>query len=172
MTTYLSLLSIELQDNLGVPASHDLFVNVPDTATVANLVTYGQAYCAVLDPVTSAEGVVAHFTVNFPSTGLKTAPLATSEVERTGLFNFSQAGSRYKFGVDVPSIADAVIATGKIDLTNTGVIAWKNFILAAGAGGIQAASKFSNLLSGLLDALISFRKHRKAENRRSFEVAN
>lgn len=171
MANYLSLLSVQLEDALGVVASHDIFIEVPEATTITQLVAAGQSYCAVLAGVTDANGLAAKVSVTFPPTGMNTAAAEGSEVERTGLFNFSQASSKYKFGIDVPSLNDGIVVNGKIDLTAAGVTDWVTWLLSVHTG-IQASSKFGNLLAGLLDALISFRKHRKAESRRSFEIGS
>jgi hypothetical protein len=170
MANYLAILSVELQDSLGVSTAHDLFLLVPDTAAVSALISWAGNYFIKLDPITDAAGVQAHITLKFTSAGLKTTPVASSEVEKTGLFNFAQASSLYKQGVDVPAIADATITSGRIDLANTDIVAWRDYVLTA-HDGISAVGKFTNDLTSLQDALISFRKHRRAENRRSFEVA-
>lgn len=170
MANYLAIISIEVLDILGVSTAHDIFVEVPDTATVAQVATYFQDYAAVLDGITDGQPTDGHVTVKIKPTGVKTAPVASSEVEKTGLFNYAQAGSTYKAGIDVPAIADTVIVDGRIDLSNAGVQAWRDFVIAT-LTGIHAVSKFQNDLTALLDALITFRKHRRAENRRSFEIA-
>jgi hypothetical protein len=170
MANYLSIMAIEVQDVLGVTVSHDVFVEVADTTTVAQIVTATQAYCALLDPLTDGAGVGAHVTLSFPSTGMKTGPTALgSPVEQTLLTNFSQAGSRYKFAIDVPTLAKGKIVNGKVDPLDTDVAAWKAWLLAAHTG-IQASSKFGNLLQALLDLTITFRKHRRSENKKSTVV--
>ena len=170
MANYLSILSTEVLDILGVSTSHAIFIDVPDATTVAQLVAYAQAYEAVLDPITDGQPTAGHITVRFTPSGVKSSPNASSEVEKTGLFNYAQAASQYSQGIDVPAIADATIVSGRIDLTNTDIVAWRDFVLAT-LTGVHAVSKFDNDLTALRDALITFRKHRRAENRRSFEVA-
>jgi hypothetical protein len=166
-----ALLSVELLDALGVTVSMDTFYEVPDTTTLADLNTYLAAYLPKLDAITDSKIVGATFKPRgtLPG-GLKASPDEDAENERTGLFNFSQANVPYKNGIDIPAISDAVITNGKIDLTATAVTDWVSIITTTTQGLINV-SKFLNALNALLDALISFRKHRKAESRRSFEVS-
>jgi len=171
MATYEGLLSASLHDAIGVPSTTNLYLKIPDTVTVANLATFVQDYSAVLDPITGAQIDRMDIKINLPFSGAKSAPVAGSEVEKTGLFNFEQAGSFYKFGIDIPAIAASVLTSGGlIDLTNTDIQAWITF-LGTVTAGITVVSKFLNALVALLDALISFRKHRKQESRRTIELA-
>ncbi len=165
-----TLLSVELLDALGVTVSMDTFYEVPDTTTLADLNTYLAAYLPKLDAITDSKITAATFKPRgtLPG-GLKASPDEDAENERTGLFNFSQSAVPYKNGIDVPGISDALIVNGKIDLTATAVTDWVSIITTTTQGLINV-SKFLNALQTLLDALISFRKHRRAESRRSFEV--
>jgi hypothetical protein len=169
MATYIALLSAEVHDATGVPASALQYIDVPDTVTVAQLQGLVQAYSAVLDPLTDAQIDHIFVKLDLPFAGAKSSPVAGSVVERTGLFNFVQANSFYKYGIDVPAITSAVLmADGRIDLTNPIVTNWVSFIEAAHTA-ITFVSKFANAILRLLDVLISFRKHRKQESRRTLE---
>ena len=170
MANVVTLLSVEILDHLGVTVSHDIFIENADTLTLANLNTFAATYLNVLDPIIDGQITAATFKVKATlPTGIKTAPAATAEAERNGVFNFSQANVPYKNGIAVPTIADSVIVNGKIDLTNTSIQSWITVITVV-SSGITVISKFLNALQNLVDAFISFRKHRRAELRRSFEV--
>lgn len=167
MADYQILVSVAMDDYLGVRTSHDIFVKAADTVTLATLATQIGTYQQLLDPITGS--VIREVTarVFLPlDAGNKTSAVAGDENEKTGLFNFSQTGSTYRYGVDVPGLAETLITNGRIDLSNAGLQAWIAWFTAAHSG-IQAVSKFTLILVDLLDALITFRKHRKAENRRS-----
>ena len=170
MATVVVQSSTQITDALGVTTTSDLFLQMADTVTLAGLNTWAADYLPLLDAITDGQisGQVFHVHGTLPA-GIKVSPASTAEVERTGLFNFSQSSSRYKFGIDVPAIADSKITGGKINLSDSDISAWKTFIGAVTAG-VTVVSKFALALGALLDALISFRKHRKAESRRSFEV--
>jgi hypothetical protein len=170
MATVQALVSTQVTDALGVTATVDQFVTFPDTLTAADLQTWSNAYILKLDPITDGQITLQKISLvmALPGSGIKTSPNATAEVERTGLLNMSQTGSRYKFGVDIPAIAEAVISNGKINLTNSDVQAFIG-IMTTVTNSVTVVSKFLNALRGLVDALLTFRKHRKALNRRSFE---
>lgn len=161
-----ALLSVRLIDGLGVPVAHDIFLDLDTTATLSTNMGVVDDYLAVLAPLILGKGVEAVLSILMPPTGLPST--AGGEAEKTGLFNFEQDGSPYKYGIDVPTLNDTLIVNGKIDLTNTDYLAWKAFLLAAHSG-VVPVSKYDLSLLSVIDALITFRKHRKAENRRSLE---
>ena len=165
-----SVLSYEIKDDLGVTASMPHFVNIPTATTLAQIQTFANDYTPLLQAVT--DGEITGITVKIPLviTGGASAPVAGSEVERTGLINFEQNGSNYKQAIDILALSEGLIISGKIDLSNAAYIAWRNFVLATTLG-ITFTSKFGNNLLAVLDTLITFRKRRKSENHRSFEVA-
>jgi hypothetical protein len=170
MATVTALATAEILDALGVTVSFPIYVEFADTTTLATLNTWAAAYLDALDPI--IDGQITSFTLKPALTlpgGLKSAPVATAEAERNGVFNFSQATVKYRDGLAVPTIADAVIANGKIDLTLTAITTFISFITTV-TNGVTITSKFLYALQGLVDAFISFRKHRKAELRRSLEV--
>lgn len=163
-------LTYEIQDNLGVPATHVLYLTGATSLTLANLQTFANDYTPLIDAIIDGEIIGIHMKVPLTISGAKGAPVSPGNaVEETGLFNFEQSGSNYKNGVDVPSFAASKIVNGKIDLSDTDVASWKAFILATTVG-LTVVSKFANALVALLDSVITFRKKRKLENKRSYEV--
>lgn len=165
------LLSIAQEDYLGVPVSHDIFLKVADTTTLATLASTIQEYQVLYDGITGAKLTASTAKVDVPiAGGCKASPVSGDENEMTGLFNMHQGTSKYKYGIDVPGIKTALITNGKIDLTNANIVSWLTWLTSAHTT-ITVVSKFLLALGGLIDALISFRKHRKAENRRSVETA-
>lgn len=170
MADVILLNSIQVQDYLGVPSSHDIFLKMPDTTTLAQVITKMQAYQTLFDAVTGGQQMANTVRVFVPFTGgLKASPVAGDETEKTGLFNFSQFGTRYKNGINVPAIRETLITSGKIDLSAGAITAWVTWLLDT-ATGYTVVTKLGAAILALLDALISFRKHRKAESRRSFET--
>jgi len=148
-----------------------LNVSVDDTKTIAQALTEATNYASKADGISDSQITKVTFKCNAPlPSGSKATPASTAENERTGLANFAQVGSTYKFGIDLPSIKDAAIVNGKIDLTNVDWQAWINALILAGTA-LSVETTGLHLLSSFLDALLTFRKHRRAESRRSFEVA-
>src|SRR5262249_35143946 len=112
--------SIKLLDALGVTVSMPVYMNIDDTKTVAALLGEVSTMAQAVDDVTDSKitEVVVSIVGGMPGAG-KSTPASTAENERTGLINFSQTGSPYKWGLDIPAIAESKIVGGKIDLTDT-----------------------------------------------------
>jgi len=126
----------------------------------------------LIDAVTDGQITGGHVSFQFtPDAGWKDAPLDTSFTERTGVFNFLNGVTKYKWAGLIPSIADAVISLGKIDLADTNVAALINELLTAWTNG---HGDWANIglytLSALADAFLAVRKARKQLDRSSYEV--
>ena len=170
MATKNGIASYRMLDKLGVVVSMPVYVKIDDTKTIAQMLGDANLIGQQIDPISDSQILDYSIAVTGNAvSGAKSSPAATAENERTGLFNFSQATSPYRFGVDVPAIADTKISGGKINLADSDILA---FIAALTAAGTALTPESTSLytLSALLDALISFRKHRKAESRRSYVV--
>ena len=172
MATQFGHVSIQYLDALGVTVSSPVYVDIDDTKTVAAALADASTIAQAVDNITDAQITEVKLVIvgGMPGAG-KSAPVAGSEVERTGLFNFSQTGSPYKYGVDIPAMAEAKIVNGKIDLTNSDITNFVTVLTTAGAV-LTAVSTAIKTLVRLKDALLTFRKHRKAESKRSFEVGS
>jgi len=164
-------LSIDLTDKLGVTTSMPVYIEVDGTKTINAIVADATSLVTAVD--SASDSLVGNVTLKLllpvTRTGWKTVPNATAENERTGLFNFTQAVGPYKFGVDLPSIKDSLIANGKIDLTASAITTLINN-LTVPFTTFEVVSTAIQAITALTDALITFRKHRKAESRRSIEV--
>lgn len=163
--------SFRIQDKLGVITSMPIYLAIDDSKTIATAINEANILGQKVDAVTDGQIIDFSFTVDgVHVSGAKSAPVSTAEVERTGLFNFSQSTGPYRFGIDIPALAVSLITNGKIDLTASPVTAFVAAMIAAGTA-VTPESTSLYTLAALLDALISFRKHRKAESRRSLETA-
>lgn len=167
-TVYLEV-AASMVDEINVPASYLEFGKVDDTTTISQLVTALQTYLGHLHDVSGAKIESAHCRLILDvSTHQADSPTAGSRVEQTGLFNFEQDGSPYKFGLDLPAIDDALLVGGRIDLTNTVVSDWID-MHTTGISPLFFTSKYRLDLAGLADAILTFRKHRRALDKVSFE---
>lgn len=166
-----TIFSFTIEDAKGVKATHNIFTSYDGaTTTVNGLITALNTYGGVLDAITDGQIIDTRLIIPLaPDGAWKTAPVAGSNVEQTGLFNFSQAGSKYKQGEDVPAISASVLVGGRINLTNADIISWLS-ALTGGLGTVGVVSKFANDLVALVDALVTFRKHRRQLDRVSYEV--
>lgn len=167
-----AIVSLTIQDEVGTKANLPVYVEVPDTVTVATLRGFSQTIAIDADAISGGKVIEIRNTLSIPQpvSGIKANPVAGSRVEQTGLFNFSQLGSKYRWPIDVPAIADTKLIKGRIDLTDADIIA---FIAAMSttASLIVPSSKWALALEGLLDAALTFRKHRKQLIKETFEEA-
>lgn len=163
-------LSFKMVDALGVSTSMFVPMRVDDTKTVAQMLTDVDLIGQQIDPITDSQ--ITHQTASVvlggPTAG-KSSPASTAENERTGLFNLSQSTGPYKFGIDVPGIADSKLSGGKINLSDADILAFITALTVAGTALTPESTSLYTLVA-LLDALITFRKHRKAESRRSLAI--
>jgi len=167
MATTYGRISYTTRDILGVAASHVEYISIDDTKTIANAVTFLDSYLDVIDPIQGGHIESAEICI-IPDIGSRTAALSSSRVEQTGLFNFSQTGSPYKYASDIPALSNTVISSGTINLADSAVAAFIAFMEAAHTG-FQIVSKYRFVLDILLDAAITFRKKRRALARVSTE---
>lgn len=170
MATRHGHLSYKLLDKLGVEVSTPIYVKIDDSQTIATAISEANLLGQAIDPITDSQILETRLTfVGTPVSGAKSAPASTAENERTGLFNFSQSAGPYRFGVDIPGFADSKISSGKINLADADVASFLAAMVAAGTALTPESTSLYTLVA-LLDALLSFRKHRKAESRRSIET--
>ena len=169
MATINATVSVEVVDAYGI--SGEVFVNVtiPDTATLAQVASDVAALVALITPLTSGVQPKAITRLVLPGDGLDPAT-ALGDIEKGGLFNFSNATDSYKYGELVPDINPGVLnSSGLIDLTNTDVTNFVTWMTTAHTA-LTPVTKGNRALTALADALITFRKHRKPLSRKTKEL--
>jgi hypothetical protein len=164
------LFSYTIQDRFGTKTTTQVpgYVEA-STMTVAGLKTEWTTVGTDIDAISDAMLIGGRVNVVFPADGAwKDTPGADSFDERTGVFNFFNDATKYKFGIKIPSISNAVLANGKIDLSNADVAA-----LIAALVTVFTHGEFVNpglhTLVALADAFLAARKYRKQLDRSSFE---
>jgi len=162
------LISATIVDAYGIAAQVAVNVEVDDTKTVAQLATDMLAYATSIAPL--SQGVITK--VDFKiveETGVDPST-ATGDVEKGALFNFANATDSYAYGVWIPDVNPTILnANGLVDLTNVDVTNFITFLTTAGTV-ITYVTKGIRALTALIDALISFRKHRKPLERKTKEL--
>ena len=169
MVQYLSLISITQKDYLGTKASLDTFVNIDDTGTVAQIATAVAAYTALVGAVVGPQGLDVQVKIHLPPSGLPVTPVAGAENEKSALFTFTQAASRYLSAYDVPGILESKISGGKIILSDSDIAALLSWQTSAHTP-LHPVSKYGNILQLFNTAALTFRKHRRSLNRTSLET--
>ncbi len=168
--TELANYSATVLDELGVTATSLAHVDVDPATTLAAVATAAGAWAADLDPIIGGQITGLRVTLNVPVPGgLKTTPDAGSRVEQTGLFNFGVAANGRRYGVSVPSLSDGKIAGGKINILDTDVQAFIDLLKTA-VTAIGFVNSAGQEFTRAIDAVLSFRKHRRQLTRSSFEV--
>jgi hypothetical protein len=173
MATQTGQYSFTIIDELGVKASMPVPISIDDSKTVAQLIAASISYGDVVDAATG--GVLDELRIVIftdPTThGWKTEAVEGSRVEQTGLFNFKPSGVSHRYGIDLPAILDTLVSTGKILLGTGAAQDFIDLILAGvSADGVASTNPARQALTAFTDALITFRKHRRALDRRSFET--
>jgi hypothetical protein len=159
VTTYGVQFQGVLVDGLLTPASVISYLGLPGTATLDQAVSAAGVWAAAIDGCVAGAftQVAVYVTPPLPG-GLKGATgttWAASRVEQTGTFDFSATGTSRVYGQSLPSLSNAVVSAGKIDLSNPDVIAFVDLML--NPTGLFTNPQLQSL-GVLLEAFISFRK--------------
>ena len=161
-------IGVRLKDIWGLTASTDLYCQVDDTQTVAQMVTDADAALLALDPITDAQITGAEIRLTVPVagvTGLKTAATGNQKVMTVGLFGFTITGSKKHYAVPVPAISSATtVLVGDRIVTGTGTPAntFGKHLLAAGTAIKSFSNNTNQALTGSAYALIGDRSRRKS----------
>lgn len=161
------LVTFHWRDSLGIEGTTPINVSIDDTKTIAQLETDVSTMVTNVESLSQALLFKSTVLIQLPG-GAGIAPLG--DIEKCAVFNFKNATDPYAQGIVIPDVAPAILNTsGLIDLTNADVT---NFISAMTTAGtvITVVTKGVRALTGLIDALISFRKHRKPLSRKTKEV--
>lgn len=168
MATQQGLVSVRFLDAYGIPGQTTYNITMDDTKTIAQLLTDVNDLATATEALSQANEYRTQVTiVADPGT---TPVRGAGDIEKGGLFNFSNASDEYKTGILIPDVNPAILnGAGLIDLTNTSVTDWITFLTTAHTV-ITVVTKGVRALSGLVDALITFRKHRKPLARKTKET--
>jgi hypothetical protein len=169
--TQYGLFSYSIVDELGTKANITVPVMLdPAVSTPTNMSTEWTTLGGLLDSAIGGQIVGGSMAIVKPADGgWKASPAAGSRVEQTGLLNFLNATTKYKFGVDLPSLKDAAISAGKVNLGYTAISDLITALTTSFNYGVFANTG-QYPLTALIDALLTFRKRRKQLSRSSFEV--
>jgi len=164
-------LSFSLTDGLGTKASTVVYALCDPTKTIANLVTDAQGMATLIAGIVDGKiDEVQARVVLVPSVDQTGKPDPASRVEQTGVFNFPNVTNTRLFGEAIPSLADAVISGGTIDL-GAPVSDFTTAMHSASTNAVfEPTSNQFLVLGALHDAFLSFRKRRKSLTRSSYEL--
>jgi len=169
MATYVGTMSADIVDKYGIPGQIPLTVNIPDTATLAQIASDVASFVADSQPLSQGTVMGATLKLNFPRAGADPTA-ALGDIEKGALFNFNNATTTFATGILVPDVAPAILnASGLVNLANSDVVTWITWLTTAHTA-ITVVTKGVRALTTLRDALIAFRKHRKPLSRKTKEL--
>jgi hypothetical protein len=152
-------MSFSFEDLIGVPASLILFGTAVDTVTAAqlktDLISMENALHAISD-----DGIVSSEIAILFDPGTDKIPGSDSVSEQGLNLNFNQTVVSYAYGVWIPSVKDALIVDGKVDLTASEITDFTT-IMADGLAHVSMLSNYQNDVETLRNAAESFRKLRR-----------
>jgi len=156
-----TILSYTFQDTNGVKASAPYYINYDGATTNADdLITEWGVLGNLLDNCSGGQIIGGRISIPLaPITGMKTAPVAGTDVSDVAVLNFRNDTTRYLFGELIPNLAAALITGGRINLSNTDLAALITHITSGFTGGNYANTAGQGLVS-LNDAFQGDRKHR------------
>ncbi len=169
MANYNGNYSFSAIDDAKVRASVTLPMRFAEAVTLTQLVAGWAAAKAVLQPIMGAS--IDKGSINYSQVvASPPAPVTDSRVEQNGLFNFIISGTTHRQGIAVASLLDTLITAGVIDLGSP-VSDFTDLVSAAITGGGVYSTPDGVALGALVDAFVSFRKHRRQLRAHSFETA-
>jgi hypothetical protein len=161
--------SFSAVDDAKVRAAVTLPMRFAEAATLTQIVAGWTGALAVLQPIMGAS--IDKGTISFSQVvASPPSPVADSRVEQNGVFNFAISGTSHRQGIAVASLLDTLIDAGVIDLAAP-VATFTDLISAAITGGGVYATPDGVALGALVDAFLSFRKHRRQLRAHSLELA-
>lgn len=160
-----SLISAQVVDGDGeVTSTEQPFFFDTATATFAQVVTWIQGWGAALDLITDGKITKLRVSITIPlPSGIKTAAVANSDNEKTGLFTMNANGTTNAYGDDVPAFPAAKFTGNQINLADAQVAAYVTYITTPTATTlITPTDRYGNQLLSVKRGRKTFRKHRRA----------
>ena len=171
MATKQILLSYHAVDELNVEAAINIYANVADTATIAQVDTDFTTLGTALDLITGAQITKGKWSLMMGAQGVKTGAASGSRTEQTGVFDFNNASTTKKQGIAIPAFLNSLLTGGRINEVATAVSGF-SALLSTGTTlvTIVPANAAYQVLTTRADSFLSFRKRRKQLWRSSVEL--
>lgn len=172
-TTLTARFVAKIVDEQQIEALTTSYVLVDPSSTQSDIETLWQDWLSALDVCTDGQIIDSWYTVSpaLPG-GIKTAAVAGSRVEQTGLLNFVATGSTQRAATAIPALSNGstVISGGKIVLTAGDPVPVFISLLLTGAALLEYTNDVGQALVSLRDTLISFRLYNRQLAAASYEV--
>lgn len=168
MATRPGIFTVGVVDKLGIVGTAPVMVEIDDSKTLSQVITDLSLYAGKVAALSQGVTTYSKVTVKL-ETGNDTST-ALGDIEKTAVFNFANASDAYAQAAIIPDVNPSILnVDGKIDLTNADVTAFVTFMTSVHTA-ITVVTKGVRALTALIDALISFRKHRKPLTRKTKEL--
>ncbi len=163
MTTQFLTHSITVLDADGNRKSVPIYFSYDSAATLSAILAYCAVTLADLDLILDGQIVKQTVTLEIalPSSGIKTAPVAGSNVQESGLITYlTDAPIKRSFGQDLPAFKQGKFTGKVINLADTDVAAWTARMTATGTTLLATNQDFLAHLVSAPKGLKTFRKQR------------
>jgi hypothetical protein len=156
--------SVTILDADGNRRAIPIYSTYDSGASLSSILAYVAVTLTTLDLIIDGQIVKHSITLEgeMPTSGIKTAPVAGSNVQESGLITFlTDAPVKRSFGQDIPAFAQSKFTGKLITLGDTDVAAWIARMVATGATLLPSNQDFLAHLVSAPKGVKSFRKHRK-----------
>ncbi len=163
MTTQYLTHAVTILDSDGNRKSIPIYESYDSAATLSAILAYCATTLGYLDAIIDGQIVKQSITLEIalPTSGIKTAPVAGSNVQESGLLTYlTDAPIKRSFGQDIPAFAQAAFSGKVIDLTNTNVATWTARMIATGTTLLATNQDFLAHLVSVVKGVKTFRKQR------------
>lgn len=166
MATQFAVASFRILDAVGVSKSWETYVSYDDaTATLSSLAAAMSVLCSAVDDVSDGQvtAMGLRLMMTLPESGIKTAPVAGSDIEETGLFTFlTSAPGGKAYGSDVPAIAQSILTGRSITVASGVGKTFCDLLVNNSATFRHRDNKLGATLDSIKSAQKTFRKSRRA----------
>lgn len=138
-------------------------INIPlGTLTITQLAGFLQGAATDLDAITEGKlvSINVNLDVDLPS-GLKSAPVANSDVQESGLLTYTAANTKYVWSQIIPAFVQGKFSGKNINLADTAVTTFTNRMIngaTVASALVQPSDKYENDLQSVKSGTKRFRK--------------
>lgn len=154
------IFSYTILDADGNQRAVPIYCQLSDASTITQLQAISVALSAALDGALDGQIVKGSLTLSMDlDSGVKTSPVAGSNVQETALINFDADTTDYSFSIDFPAFKQAGFTQKVVNLAQAQVADLVSFLTTT-ANGFHATDKSANQLLTARAGKKTFRKHR------------
>lgn len=171
-------ISATIRDAWGIETSTVFSADADTSQEISALQSDVFALGLALDSITDGQitrlSCTIEMPIPIPASDMKTAPVAGSRVEQTGLLGFSATGSSKRYTAEIPALSNdpGVLVGDRIKLTPLYPVSEFVVTLFTTANlALTYTNEVYQPLIALTDAAVSTRKQRRQLQRSSFEVS-